>query len=70
MTCRGGSAEDFRDLFKEHEIIDQVMQYFPEVDESGSVFHCGREEALIYQVLDQGIEMQEALLSFENQNTE
>lgn len=56
VTCRGGSAEDFRDLFKEHEIIDQVMQYFPEVDESGSVFHCGREEALIYQVLDQGIE--------------
>lgn len=56
VTCRGGSAEDFRDLFKEHEIMDQVMQYFPEVDESGSVFHCGREEALIYQVLDQGIE--------------
>lgn len=56
VTCRGGSAEDFRDLFKEHEIMDQVMQYFPEIDESGSVFHCGREEALIYQVLDQGIE--------------
>ena len=56
MTYCGGSAEDFRDLFKEHEIMDQVMQYFPEVDESGSVFHCGREEALIYQVLDQGIE--------------
>ena len=52
----GGSAEDFRDLFKEHEIIDQVMQYFPEIHESGSVFHCGREEVLIYQVLDQGIE--------------
>ena len=46
----------FCDLFKEHDIIDQVMQYLPEVDESGSVFHCGREEALIYQVLDQGIE--------------
>ena len=61
VTCREGSAEDFRDLFKEHEIMDQVLQYFPEVDESGQTFHCGREEDWIYHVLDQGIEALMAL---------
>ncbi len=50
------APEDFRDQFKESEIIHQVQQYFPEVDESGTIFHCGREEDLIYHVLDQGIE--------------
>ena len=61
VPCHEGAAEDFRDLFKEQEIVEQVMQYFPEVDESGQIFHCGKEEDRIYQVLDQGIESLMAL---------
>ena len=56
VNAFANTVEDFRDNFKEAEIINKVQQYFPEVDESGKAFNCGREEDLIYQVLNQGIE--------------
>ncbi len=50
-------AESFlRDEQKENEITFLVRQWFPYYDDAKQEFTCGGEEALMYRVLDQGVE--------------
>lgn len=48
------NQEPFRDWAGEEEVLSQAMQWFPRVDEEGSQLHCGNEEALVYQVMENG----------------
>ena len=45
-----------RDMNREAEAVYRVTRYFPEIDIQEGVFHCGREEEKIYQVLNQGLD--------------
>ncbi len=51
-----GHVEDFRDMNRESEAIFRVTRYFPEQDAAEDLFHCGRDEDRVYQVLNQGLE--------------
>lgn len=61
VSAFGDTSEDFRDTFKESEIVGEVSEYFPEVNETGQIFHCGREMDNIYRVLNEGVEALMAL---------
>lgn len=45
-----------RDMNREGEAVYRVTRYFPEIDGETGLFHCGREEEKIYQVLNQGLD--------------
>lgn len=48
--------EAFRDVTREEEVLSQIMQWFPEVDLYEEELHCGRDEDLIYRVMESGTE--------------
>ena len=48
------SEEKFRDLETELGVLDQVMEWLPFYDPEKDVFHCDREEELIYHMLESG----------------
>ncbi len=58
MDWLDGSApkESFRDGNRECEAIHSVLKYFPLIDNELKVFHCGKNDDSIYQVLNSGIE--------------
>lgn len=51
-----GGMEPFRDLVREDEVLYVVMQMFPEIDWEKEELHCGLEEDLIYQVIENGVQ--------------
>ncbi|MDO4336915.1 MAG: SNF2 helicase associated domain-containing protein [Eubacteriales bacterium] len=51
-----GGIEPFRDRAREEEIIYQVLQWFPEIDWQKDELHCGKDESLIYHVMEEGTE--------------
>ena len=48
--------EPFRDAAREEEILFQVMQWFPKIDQETGEFHCGGDEERIYQIMERGTE--------------
>lgn len=51
-----GSLEPLRDAEREEEILFHVMQWFPRIDWEREELHCGGEEELVYQVMENGTE--------------
>lgn len=51
-----GGVEPFRDMAREDEILYQVLQWFPEIDWQKEELHCGKDESLIYRVMEEGTE--------------
>lgn len=49
--------EPFREWEREREMLFMVQQWFPYVDWDRQELHCNREEELMYQVLDKGVDM-------------
>ncbi len=49
------AAEDFRDLEREKEILQQLQKLFPYLDAEHDCFRCNGEENAMYNVLDGGI---------------
>lgn len=52
----GPSGEGFRERGREQEIVFLVKRWFPYWDGEREDFHCGKEEELMYRVLEQGVE--------------
>lgn len=50
------SLEPFREKVSEEEMLFMARQWFPYWDETKAELHCGREEELMYQVLDKGVD--------------
>ena len=48
--------EPFRDVVREEEVLDQVMEWLPEIDWEQGELHCGGREELIYQMMESGTE--------------
>lgn len=48
--------EPYRDLPREEEVLYQTMQWFPEVDEREGELHCGKNEDLVYRLMESGTE--------------
>ncbi len=53
--------EPFREALREEETLYLTRQWFPYWDEEKKEMHCGRQEELMYKVLEKGVE---TLLSF------
>lgn len=53
--------ESFREKVRESETMFLVSQWFPYWDSERQERHCGREEELMYQVLDKGVDILLAL---------
>lgn len=51
-----GSLEPYRDEAMEEEVLQHVMQWFPQVDREREELHCGGDENLVYQVMESGTE--------------
>lgn len=49
-----GGLEPLRDAEQEQEILFHVMQWFPRIDWEKDELHCGGDEELIYQVMENG----------------
>ncbi len=49
--------EPFREWEREREMLFMVQQWFPYIDWGKQELHCNREEELMYQVLDKGVDM-------------
>lgn len=48
--------EPYRDVPREEEVLYQTMQWFPEVDERMGELHCGKNEDLVYRIMESGTE--------------
>ncbi len=48
--------EPYRDVAREEEVLYQTMQWFPEVDERMEELHCGKNEDLVYRIMESGTE--------------
>lgn len=46
----------FRDIVKENEVLFQVMQWLPEIDWEREELHCGQDEELVYEMMENGTE--------------
>ncbi len=53
---RSDPKEDFRDLYREGEVFDTILCYFPEINQKRDLFHCARDEEAVYNVLCNGVE--------------
>ncbi len=47
--------ESWRDISREDEAADRVLNYFPLIDSTEQIFHCGRNEGAIFRVLSEGV---------------
>ena len=50
------SAERYRVMNKEAEMFYRVTRLFPQVDIPQDLFHCGEDEAQMYEILEHGVE--------------
>lgn len=48
--------ESFRDSEREKEVLYLAGKWFPEVDQEKDELHCGQNEELMYQVMENGVE--------------
>ncbi len=51
-----GNMAALRDTSREEELLFHVMQWFPRIDWEMDVLHCGGDEGLIYEVMENGTE--------------
>lgn len=54
-------AQSFRDVFREQEVNNQVRSFFPEADLEHGLFHCDKNEDMIYRVMEEGVDRLMAL---------
>lgn len=50
------SIEDYRDAFREQEMLTVLQNYFPAVDREQDILHCDGSEDAVYHLLDSGVD--------------
>lgn len=51
-----GPLEDYRDVFREREMLSILQEYFPAVDKEQDFLHCDGNDDIIYRLLDSGVD--------------
>lgn len=50
------SLSIMRDMLREKEIEERILEFFPEKEEEQNIYHCGGKEDVVYQMLNTGVE--------------
>lgn len=55
-NAEGTLKEDYRDAGREAAVVDLLLQYFPQTDETRDLFHSGGSEDAVYDLLERGLD--------------
>ncbi len=50
------AADQYRDLERESAVLDKIVEYLPNFDKSLGIFFCQKNDDLIFELLDHGLE--------------